>query len=160
LGRERATWPRLLAARTGIDVRNLSFAGANTRLALGKLTTVLGPEDDAEAWVLVSIGGNDMLGRTSAEDFGKDLDRLLAVARGDPAQPRCVLMQELPLIPLAWAFGAEQRRQAARHGVVLTPKRLLAGVVLSEVNVVDGLHLSARGHEQMAELLSAWLGGT
>jgi acyl-CoA thioesterase I len=159
-GREQTTWPRLLAARTPIDVRDLSFQGANTRLALRKLTAALEGVDSQEAWVLVSIGGNDMLGRTSAEDFGKDLEQLLAVARGDPARPRTVIMQELPLIPGAWAFGAEQRRLAAKFEVVLIPKRLLAGVVLTEENVVDGLHLSAAGHERMAELLAQWVGGS
>jgi acyl-CoA thioesterase I len=157
LGREQTTWPKLLAARIGSDVRDRSFPGANTRSALRTLTKVLGPADNPHAWVLVCIGGNDMLGKTSAEDFANDLDQLLAVARGNPPHRRTVLMQELPLIPGAWAFGTIQRRLAAKHGVVLIPKRLLAGVVLTEENVVDGLHLSAAGHERMAELLLPWV---
>jgi len=122
LGQERTTWPKLLAARTGIEVRDLSYAGANTHSVLREVRAGLEAEDSASAWVLVSIGGNDMLGRTTAEAFGRDLDELLTLARGNPSRPRMVLMQELPLIPGAWAFGAEQRRLAARHGVVLIPK--------------------------------------
>jgi acyl-CoA thioesterase I len=157
LGRERTTWPRLLAQRTGIEVCDLSFAGANTHYALRSVTQELGPEKNTDAWVLISIGGNDMLGKTSAEAFASELDQLLEVARGDPTRPRTVLMQELPLLPGAWPFGAAQRRLAAKHGVILIPKRLLAGVVLTDENVVDGLHLSPAGHERMADLLVPWV---
>jgi acyl-CoA thioesterase-1 len=158
LGREQTTWPKLLAARTGIEICDLSFAGANTHYALRSVKPVLDSEKDTGAWVLISIGGNDMLGKTSAMDFENELDQLLVVARGDPARPRTVLMQELPLIPGAWVFGAIQRRLASRHGVIFIPKRLLASVVLTEANVVDGLHLSPAGHERMAELLMRWMG--
>jgi lysophospholipase L1-like esterase len=157
LGREQTTWPKLLAARTRVEVRDLSFAGANTRLALRSVQPVLEQDEDSDAWILISIGGNDMLGKTSAEDFATDLDRLLALARGNPAHPRRVLMQELPLVPGAWAFGAAQRRLAAQHGVALLPKKLLAGVVLTGENVVDGLHLSPAGHERMAQEYLPWV---
>jgi acyl-CoA thioesterase-1 len=157
LGREKTTWPKLLASRTGIEVCDLSFAGANAHSALRGLAQALESDKDGGAWVLISIGGNDMLGRTSADNFEKDLDQLLEAARGNAATPRTVLMQELPLIPGAWAFGAIQRRLAAKHGVLLIPKRLLAGVVLTDENVVDGLHLSSAGHERMADLLVKWL---
>jgi acyl-CoA thioesterase-1 len=158
LGGEAVTWPALLGELTGVEVRDLSFAGANAQSALLGQLPKIERDDDPEAWVLVSIGGNDMLGRTTAEEFERYLDRLLAGARGDPAQPRTVLMLELPLIPGAWEFGASQRRLAARHGVVLVPKRLMAGVVLNEVDVLDGVHLSPDGHERMARELAPWLG--
>ncbi|MCI0456532.1 MAG: hypothetical protein L0Z62_06080 [Gemmataceae bacterium] len=67
-------------------------------------------------------------------------------------------MLELPLLPRAWAFGAQQRRLAAKHGVVLIPKRLLAGLLLTEANVVDGLHLSPAGHARLPARLGPWLG--
>jgi len=158
MGGERTTWPRILAKETGIDVRDLSFAGAITRTASHKLTMSLALSDDADAWILINIGGNDMLGSTYSEDFGQDLDELLSRARGDPSRPRTVLMQELPLIPGAWAFGAHQRRLASKHGVILIPKRVLARVVLAESNVLDGLHLSPEGHERMAREMIHWVG--
>jgi acyl-CoA thioesterase I len=82
----------------------------------------------------------------------------LAAARGDSAQPRTVLMMELPIIPGTWAFAAWQRHLAAKHGVILIPKRIIAEVVLTKANVIDGVHLSPSGHERMAELLAPWLG--
>src|SRR5262245_18229059 len=91
------------------------------------------------------------------DDFARHLDELLTKARGDVERPRTVLMLELPIIPGAWAFAAWQRHFAAKHGVILIPKRVMADVILTEANVVDGLHLSQRGHERMAELLVPWL---
>ena len=67
-------------------------------------------------------------------------------------------MLELPLLPGQWAFGARQRNLAAKHDVVLIPKRLLAGLVLTDANVSDGLHLTPAGQDRMAELLVSWLG--
>jgi acyl-CoA thioesterase-1 len=157
VGVEMMTWPRRLGALTSIEIRDLSSPGANTRSALTRQLPAVQCEPDPEAWVLLCIGGNDMLGQASAEEFGDNLDRLLAGARGDPERPRVVLMLELPLIPWAASFGFVQRRLAARHGVVLVPKRVLAGAVLENANVLDGLHLSSAGHECMAQALAPWL---
>jgi lysophospholipase L1-like esterase len=158
VGTERRTWPKLLREQAALDVRDLSAPGATTRSALRKLAATKELSADRGGWVLLCIGGNDLLGGTSADEFARNLDELLSLARGDPQAPRTVLMLELPLIPGAWAFGAHQRRLAARHGVVLIPRRLLAGVILSEENVTDGLHLSPAGHARMAERLGPWLG--
>jgi acyl-CoA thioesterase-1 len=158
LGGEAMTWPRRLGELTGVEIRDLSFAGANAGTALRQQLPIIERDDDPEARVLVCIGGNDMLGRTTVEEFGQNLDELLAAARGDPQRPREVLMLELPLIPGAWKYGSHQRRLAAKHGVVLIPKRLMAGVVLDDADVLDGVHLSPAGHERMARELAAWLG--
>ena len=158
MGGEATTWPRLLRQQTDIDIHDLSFAGANARSAYRHLKNKLKPDSDADAWVLIGIGGNDMLGSTSPAEFSEYLDQLLSVARGDPDRPRLVVMQELPMVPFAWSFAAHQRRLAAQHGVVLIPKRVLAGVILAEANVLDGLHLSQEGHERMAQLMAEWLG--
>jgi lysophospholipase L1-like esterase len=158
LGGEKVTWPARLEDLTGVKVCDLSFAGADARSALRQQLPTIEEEDDPDAWVLVSIGGNDMLGRTTPEEFGESLDQLLAAACGDPRHPRTVLMVELPLIPGAWKFGAHQRRLAAKHGVVLIPKRMLAGVVLDAADVLDGLHLTPAGHERLARELAPWLG--
>lgn len=158
MGGEKTTWPKILRESTSIPITDLSFAGANAESALRKQVSVIEREAGSQAWVLICIGGNDMLGPTRADDFGASLDKLLALGRGDSAQPRTVLMMELPIVPGAWAFSSWQRRLAAKHGVVLIPKRILAEVVLTSANVIDGIHLSPAGHERMAELLAPWLG--
>ena len=53
--------------------------------------------------------------------FETDLDQLLTeVVQTD----RSIVMFELPLPPLCASYGVAQRRQAAKHGVKLIPKRL------------------------------------
>jgi acyl-CoA thioesterase-1 len=159
VGGEAMTWPRRLAELTSVEVRDLSSPGADTRSALLRQMPTVEREGDQQAWVLLCIGGNDMLGPTSAQEFGAALDKLLTAARGDPERPRLVLMLELPLIPWAASFGMLQRRLACKHGVILVPKRVLAGVILNNANVLDGLHLSRAGHESLAWALAGWLGG-
>ncbi|HMC66386.1 MAG TPA: GDSL-type esterase/lipase family protein [Gemmataceae bacterium] len=158
VGIKEITWPKLLAERTGIQVSDLSLAGATARNALRQQAPALERSTDTEAWVLVEIGGNDMLGGPTADEFGEALDRLLVIARGDPASPRTVIMLEVPLTPGKWAFGAWQRQLAVKHGASLVPKRVMAGVILTDANVLDGLHLSQAGHERLADLLIPWLG--
>jgi len=146
MGGEKATWPRLLAAAHGIPIVDLSRPGATARSALRQADGI--PEDGG--LVLLEIGGNDLLGTTSAADFAADLDRLLErVCRPG----RTVVLFELPLPPLCNDYGHAQRRLAARYEVVLVPKRRFAAVLTGDGATVDSLHLSASGHERMADLV-------
>src|SRR5262249_51114580 len=128
------TWPKLLAEGTGIQVTDLSLPGGTARNALRQQAPALERRTDTDAWALIEIGGNDMLGGPTADEFGEALDRLLASARGDRAHPRTVVMLELPLTPGKWAFGAWQRQLAAKHGAFLVPKRVMASVILTDAN--------------------------
>lgn len=146
MGGEKATWPRLLADGHGVPIVDLSRPGATARSALRQAEGI--PEDGG--LVLLEIGGNDLLGTTTAADFAADLDRLLErVCRSG----RTVVLFELPLPPFCNDFGHAQRRLAARYGVVLVPKRRFAAVLTGDGATVDSLHLSASGHERMADLV-------
>jgi len=101
--------------------------------------------------VLLEIGGNDVLGSTSTDEYERNLDALLHCVTGSG---RHVVMFELPIPPLANGYGRAQRNLAAKHNVVLIPKRVLMGVLTDEGATVDSLHLSPSGHQQMAE--SVW----
>ena len=59
-------------------------------------------------------------------------------------------MFELPLPPLFNRYAIDQRELAAEYGVLLIPKRRLTCVLAASGATLDGLHLSARGHELMA----------
>ena len=85
------------------------------------------------------------------------LDALLGRLRGEG---HLVVMFELPLPPFHAGFGAAQRRAARRHGVVLIPKRVLAGVLLTRGATFDTIHLSSTGHRLMAGAVGATLGRT
>jgi acyl-CoA thioesterase-1 len=137
-------WPAILDHEHGVDVRVHARAGAGVAEAL-KLADEITPEEDL---VLLEIGGNDLLGGTSAARFEEGLDRLLAKL----ARPgRVVVMMELPLPPTFNAFGRAQRRQAGRYGVLLIPKRVLLGVLLAPGATSDSVHLTEAGATVMAE---------
>jgi acyl-CoA thioesterase-1 len=119
------TWPVLLGREHGVTVHDFSHVGATAQSAARKQATQLG---DRDGLVLLEIGGNDLLGTTSAGDFHEALDGLL----GSVCRPgRLVLMFELPLPPFRNDFGSIQRVLAAEHGVILIPKRIFLGVLMT-----------------------------
>ena len=145
-GREH-TWPQILAAHRRLRVSNLARPGARLADALSQARSIpRGP-----ATVLVELGGNDILGGTTAARFDADLRALLAAV---VAEDRQVLMFELPLLPLQNAFGRIQRDACKHHGVALLPRSILAGAVALPGNASDGLHLTPRGHAWLARRLS------
>jgi acyl-CoA thioesterase-1 len=141
------TWPNLLARSHSIDVHDYSQMGAKVGSMLRKAEKT--PVGDGI--ILLEIGGNDLLGSTSAIDFEADLDLLLAKFAG---KGRTLLMFELPLPPFANEFGRIQRSLAKKYGVHLVPKRIFVSVLTADGATVDSVHLTARGHELMAE--TAW----
>lgn len=139
-------WPTLLARDHHIVVDNLAFSGAQAASAEKKIS----PAQIADALVLLEIGGNDLLGGTSATDFNRHLERLLQkVCRPDNA----VVMLELPLPPLYNRYGEIQRRLARAYRVPLIPKREFTQVLTGEKATVDGLHLSSNGHKKMSAMI-------
>jgi acyl-CoA thioesterase-1 len=146
-GREE-TWPRILARTGPMEVVDLSRAGADVRTVGGQADRL--PADGG--LVLVEIGGNDLLGITSAADFERGLDHLL----GRVVVPgRTVVMFELPLPPFCNDYGLAQRRLAAKHGVALIPRRVLMAVLTGDAATSDSLHLTAAGHQRMADAVWA-----
>lgn len=144
---EADPWPDRLARRRSIVVRNHSIAGAGAAKALASES---GPIYGPSPPVIVEIGGNDLLGGSPPHTFERDLDALLAALRRGG---RAVVMLELPLPPFANRYGAAQRRAAGRHGVLLVPKRLLAGVLTADGATLDSIHLTPTGHDRMADAI-------
>jgi acyl-CoA thioesterase-1 len=135
-----------LAASGVAEVRDLARAGATAAGALEQAKQLPGRGGLA----LLEIGGNDLLGSTSAAQFERDLDRLLSqVARPG----RAVVMFELPLPPLCNEYGRVQRRLAAQHHISLIPKRLFIAVLTTDGATLDSIHLSPQGHQQIAALV-------
>jgi acyl-CoA thioesterase-1 len=138
------TWPRILARTRGVTVHDRSQMGATVGSALQRLEQ----QPLGDGIILLEIGGNDLLGSTSAADFEDRLERLLALV----CRPgRTVLMFELPLPPFCNEFGRAQRRLAAQYGVALIPRRLFAEVLTAGGATLDGIHLTQDGHQAMAE---------
>jgi acyl-CoA thioesterase-1 len=144
------TWPRRLARSRAIVVTDFSQAAATTASALRQADRL--PAEGGT--VLVEIGGNDLLGSTSAAQFEHDLERLLARVC---VPGRVVVMFELPLPPLHNEYGRAQRRLAAAYGVLLIPKRVLLAVLTADGATLDSIHLTPAGHERMAEAVGSLL---
>jgi acyl-CoA thioesterase-1 len=138
------TWPKRLAKKHSLEIHDLSRAGATAGSAIRQAEKI---PSDAKL-VLVEIGGNDLLGSTTLQEFDRDLDALLqAVATPE----RTVLMFELPLPPFCNEYGRIQRRLAARYQVRLIPKRILMAILTGHAATTDTIHLDTAGHEKMAE---------
>jgi acyl-CoA thioesterase-1 len=143
---DELTWPRILHQRHRVNVVDLAQPGATTASAVTQSQRI----SENNALIVVEIGGNDLLGTTPAKEFERDLDRLLTRA----ARPgNAVLMFELPLFPFQNAYGRAQRRLAAKHRVALIPRHRFAKIIGRSDATVDGLHLSEKGHDLMAELI-------
>lgn len=154
IGREDGPrWPVLVQRNTGIEVVDLSIPGAR----VNDMTRVAGQTKLDDGLVLVEIGGNDMFRRSSVDGFERDLDELLARVKGPG---RAVAMFELPLVPFHAELARAQRRVARKHEVMLIPKRHFASVFAGADATVDGLHLSGRGHQRMAEIVERVLGAS
>jgi acyl-CoA thioesterase-1 len=138
------TWPKLLARSHSINIQDHSEMGAKGRTMLRKVEKLsLG-----DGIVLLEIGGNDLLGSTSVNDFERDLDQLLTRLCWPG---RVVIMFELPLPPFSNQFGRVQRRLAGKHHAQLIPKRIFVSVLTADGATVDSVHLTQKGHELMAE---------
>lgn len=140
---EAVAWPELLRRAEGVSIHDHSEMGATVESALEQ-AELLTPEDGI---VILEIGGNDLLGGTSAEDFERGLAALLEKA----ASPgRTLIMFELPLPPGRNRYGLIQRRLANKYDVLLIPKRVLMGVLTEGGATLDSIHLTQPGHAEMA----------
>ncbi len=132
-------------------VRNAAVAGATAATAMRQAESL-----PAEAsLVMLEIGGNDLLNGTSSADFGRDLDALLTRLKNDN---RMIVMFELPLPPGYNGYGLQQRRLAKQHECLLIPRLLLAQILCTPDCTCDGLHLSPKGHQMLADAVARILG--
>jgi len=148
---DKTTWPRLFAQQHPVDIRDFSRMGATVKSAR-RQAEKLGNESGL---VLLEIGGNDLLGSTTADQFEEQLDLLLAdVCRAE----RTVVMLGLPLPPMGNRFGLIQRRLARKYDVILVPQRVFAGLVTAPGATIDGIHLTPKGHQMMADTMWGMFG--
>jgi lysophospholipase L1-like esterase len=147
---EGPPWPDRLQRFLKTETVNHAQPGATTRSALRQAE-----ELPAECFVLIEIGGNDLLSGMSSDEFARRLEELLSrVCRPS----RTVAMFELPLPPFCNGYGTAQRAAAQRHSVSLIPRRVLASVVFhADDATLDSLHLSDSGHQMMAARIAGIL---
>ncbi|MGB7156698.1 MAG: SGNH/GDSL hydrolase family protein, partial [Tepidisphaeraceae bacterium] len=152
VGRENGPrWPTIVRGDLGVDVVDLSRPGAR----INDMTRAAANARLGDGLVLVEIGGNDMIRRSSVESFERDLEDLLNQVKGPG---RTVAVLELPLFPFHAELARAQRRVAAKHDVMLIPKRYFASVWAASDSTIDGLHLSGTGHAHFAQVVERLLG--
>ncbi len=146
IGGAETVWPRQLAERARLDVVSVAFPGAR----IADWRRQLARADVGGRVVVVLLGGNDMLGRGSAEAFHDELEALVLAVRERGGRP---LLIEFPVLPARGGFGHAMRAVAAKHDVPLLHRRFLAAVLQAPGATVDGLHLSESGHRAMARTI-------
>jgi acyl-CoA thioesterase-1 len=144
------TWPDVLADISNFKVINLAKPAATVETAMGQIADMVG----SNSLVLVEIGGNDLLGHTDSKDFYIQLNQLLGKLAAGNSQ---IVMFELPLFPFCNAFGKAQRNLARKYNVTLIPKHYLTDVFGLKDGTVDGLHLSQKGHDALANSINSLL---
>jgi acyl-CoA thioesterase-1 len=138
------TWPKILSRQHLLEIQDVSHIGETAGSALKRVQLI----SIASSVVIVEIGGNDILGSTTAAQFARDLDGLLShLADSD----RQVVMFELPLPPFFHSYGRVQRAAAARYRVKLVPKRVFLSIIAGSSSTLDSIHLSQEGHRKMAD---------
>ena len=147
--KERA-WPEVLADISHFKVINLAKPAATVETAMGQIGSIVG----SNSLILVEIGGNDFLGHTDSKTFHLQLDQLLGKLVVGNNQ---VVVFELPLFPFCNAFGKAQRNLAKKYNVILIPKHYLTDVFGLKDGTVDGLHLSQKGHDALANSINRLL---
>jgi len=154
-----AAYPARLQAlidSAGLDYRvvNAGVSGETSAGALRRLDWLLREPADV---VIVETGANDMLRGLDPDSTRANLDRILErLAREEPS-PRILLvpMRAVPNLGAEYTsrFEPIYPALADRHGAGLLPF-LLDGVAGDpEMNLPDGIHPNARGHERVARNL-------
>lgn len=144
------SWPDALGDILHFEVINLAKPAATVESAMDQIAGIVG----SNSLVLVEIGGNDLLGHTDSKTFYIQFDQLLGKLAAGNNQ---VVVFELPLFPFCNAFGKAQRNLAKKYNVILIPKHFMTDVFGLKGGTVDGLHLSQKGHDALANSINGLL---
>ena len=144
--RGERTWYEVFKDQYGVDVNAQTVGGGEIPAAIDMVCNV----EDERAFILLEIGGNDILRNKSSVQFKKELKELFEKVSG---KERLVAMFELPIPPFYTDFNKIQKQLAGKYGVILIPKRYFAKILTGKKYTVDGLHLSNAGQERMASII-------
>jgi acyl-CoA thioesterase I len=154
-----AAYPARLQERiddAGLPYRviNAGVSGETSAGALRRLDWLLREPADI---VILETGANDMLRGLDPDSTRANLDAILRRLRAADPAPRVLLvpMRALPNLGRDYGrrFEAIYPEVAARHDVTLLPFLLDDVAGNRALNLPDGIHPNARGHERMADNL-------
>ncbi len=148
-----AALERLLRERGfSVSVSNGGRSGDTTFDALARLDYHLADRPDI---VIVALGSNDTFQGKRLADIETNLEAVVSRVRATGARAILCGMKTFPNLGPEYADGYEAvfRRLAEKHRVPLVPF-LLEGVAGNpSLNLADGIHPNAQGHERMAQNL-------
>lgn len=146
---------RLDAAGLPFRLVNASESGRTSAGGASALEWSLRTDPDV---VVIELGGNDGLRGVDPADTERNLRAMIEASRAAGAR---VLLLGVRLPPnygaLAETFDALYPRLAAEYGVDLVPFFMEGVGGVPELNLPDGLHPTAEGHERLADNVEAAL---
>ncbi len=157
---EHQAFPAVLQARLAADglpfrLANVSESGRTTSGGVTGLDWALRSEP---AVVVIELGGNDGLRGVALEQVEANLRRLVAESRAAGAR---VLLLGVRLPPNYGEYGerfdALYPRLAAELDLAFVPSFMDDVGGVPELNLPDGLHPTAEGHERLADNVEAAL---
>lgn len=147
-----ASWPALLAQRSGWQVENAGVPGATAAQACERLPDLLSAH--RPALVLVLVGGNDFLRRLPETGVRDALAACVADARA-AAVP--VVLFPVPRLGVSGLANAPLYAETARSLGVPLVDAGLADLLGKPAMRADAVHLNAAGYRAMAERIGAGL---
>jgi lysophospholipase L1-like esterase len=148
-------WPQLVKETSGWIVVNAGVPGDTSAQALARLSGLLAQHQPQ--LVIVSIGGNDFLGRVSEADTRDNVRRICEASRAAGAQVLLVAVPRLSLIAAAAGALTDHTlyaQVADELGIVLQ-RQGWSEVLSDETLRADAVHANARGYAQFAHSLAA-----
>lgn len=135
----------LAARELGVPIENLGRNGETTAGGRDRVQVVLARDPDL---VLVLLGGNDALRRTSAADVEANLRAIVSAFTTDGA--RVVLLGVPGGLPFSDPYPALFERLAELPGVTYVPN-VLSGILGNRELMSDQIHPNEAGHRRIAE---------
>ena len=144
-------------AKLGVQVINAGVSGDTSAGGAQRIEWLL--KRTKPQWVVIALGANDGLRGLPLDQLRGNLTNMITSAQAAQAQVILAGMQLPPNLGEEYtaAFREMYPALASEHGCVLIPF-LLAGVAaVPELNLPDGIHPNAQGHQHIAGQLDQLL---
>lgn len=132
-----------VASELSVPIENLGKNGDTTASARARVDEVLSRNPDI---VILLLGGNDALRRTSAEETKQNLEAIISSLRAKEAQ--VVLLGVVGGFPDPYADIYTSL--AKKYEATLVPN-VLAGLITNPKLMSDSIHPNSEGHARIAE---------
>ena len=143
-------WPALLAKQTGWLIENAGIPGDTAEAGKQRIGALI--DEQKPALVIIEIGGNDFLRRSSPKAVKEDLRRIIQATKQKGAQVVLVAVPEFSLLgavtrklsdsPIYKELGEEEN--------VPVVNNVFAEILGHPELCADQIHPNAKGYQQMA----------